>query len=219
MEHESDRFDVAVTILIALVTVFGAVIAWRASLASAVAGDAEQRGLLDTLALEEGLAAHETQLYTDLQYFVRYTQHNAVAQRLRQDEAAARARDEIALADDLAQQVELYEALAANQADFFGLGYVRPDGTFDRARRLADLRQNDDRINGLNPEAVFAEADAYRAKTKQLVGLIGILTVALFLYTLSQITEQRIKYPLAVLGSLVFLGTAVWFVMLEGMVR
>lgn len=219
MENKSDRFDLTVTVLIALVTVFGAVIAWRASLASEVAGDAEQQGLLETLTLEEGLASHETRLYTELQYFARYTQHKALAQRLRQDEATARSRGETALADDLAKEAELYEDLAANQEDFFDVRYVLPDGTFDEARRLADLRQADVRINALDPERVFAAADAYQGQSELLVGLISLLTVALFLYTLSQITEHRIKYPLAVMGSLIFLASAAWFVILERMLE
>lgn len=216
--HESDRFDVAVTILIALVTVFGAVIAWRASLAASQAGDAEQQGLLDTLALEEGLAAHETQLYTDLQYFVRYAEYTEVASRLRTDEAAARERGEIGLADDLAHEAELYEDLAANQEDFFDAGYVRSDGTFDQQAYLANLRQADARVNGLDPDAGFAAADTYQEQAKRLVALIAALTVALFFYTLSQITEHRAKYPLAVAGTLIFLATAVGFAVIETMV-
>ncbi len=217
MQHQSDRFDVVVTILIALVTVFGAVIAWRASLASTAAGDAEQQGLLDTLALEESLAAHETRFYTDMQYFVRYQRHQGLARRLRRDETAARARGETALADDLAQEAELYEELAATQTDFFDVSYVGPDGSFNEARYLADLRLNDEKFNSLAPEAVFAEADAYRAQAKRLVGLISLLTVALFFYTLSQITERRVKYPLAALGTFVFFGTAILFVVVERM--
>lgn len=217
MEQKSDRFDVVVTILIALVTVFGAVIAWRASLASTAAGEAVQQGLLDTLALEEGLAGHETRLYTDMQYFVRYTQHQEVAQRLRRDEAAARTRGETALADDLAGQAQLYEGLAATQEDFFDPSYVSPDGSFDEARYLSDLQLNDDKVNGLDPAGVFSNADAYQEQAKRLVGLISLLTVALFFYTLSQITERRVKYPLAVLGTAIFLGAAFLFAVVERM--
>ena len=218
MEQQSDRFDIVVTALIALVTVFGAVIAWQASLASTAADDAEQQGLLDTLAIEEGRAAHENRLYTDMQYFVRYVRHSEIAKRLRQDEAAARARGEVALADDLAGEAELYEELAAHQTDFFDIDYVRPDGTFDEARYLADLQLSDDEINGLDPEAVFADADAYQVQSRRLIGLISLLTVALFFYTLSQITEHRVKYPLALLGTLVFIAAAILFVLVERMV-
>jgi hypothetical protein len=215
----SDRFDVAVTILIALVTVFGAVIAWRASLSSSAAGNAEQQGLLDTLALEEGLASHQTRLYTDLQYFVRYAEYSAVASRLRSDEEAARSRGEIGLADDLAQEAELYEDLARNQEDFFDPAYVRSDGTFDQPAYLANLRLRDERVNRLDPDAVFAAANAYQEQAKRLIALISALTVALFFYTLSQITEHRAKYALAVAGTVTFLATAVGFAVIESMVR
>jgi hypothetical protein len=217
VEQESDRFDVIVTILIALVTVFGATIAWRASLAEGTAGDAEQQGLLQTLALEEGLSAHETGLYTHLHYFVRFKEHTELARRLRDDEAAARARGETALADDLAREAELHADLAVNLEDFFDVSYVRLDGTYDEARYLADLKRSDGRINGLAPEEAFAEADTYHQKAKQLIGLISLLTGALFFYTLSQITEHRIKYALMVLGSLAFLGVAVRFAFIEGL--
>jgi hypothetical protein len=217
MEQKSDRFDVVVTVLIALVTVFGALLAWRASLAADVAGDADQQGLLETLDLEEGLSAHETNLYINLQYFVRYTQHKELARRLREDEAAARVRGETDLADDLARAAELQADLATNLEDFFDVSYIRPDESFDEARFLAEARRGDARVNALKPEEVFTEADAYHERAIQLIGMISVLTVALFFYTLSQITELRIKYLLAMLGSAVFVGVAVWFAMLEGL--
>lgn len=44
-ERTHDRFRVAVSILIATVTVVGAIVAWRISVASNAAGSADSKGL------------------------------------------------------------------------------------------------------------------------------------------------------------------------------
>ncbi|MBI3942460.1 MAG: hypothetical protein HY326_05555 [Chloroflexi bacterium] len=215
MEEKSDRFDLVVTILIALVTTFGAVIAWQAALSLSAAGDVQQEGLLTILSLEGGEASYQTRLYTDLQYFVRYTEYHEMAQHLRQDETVARSRGETNLANDLSGQAEQNEALAENLEAFFDVSYIKPDGTFDEERRLADLRMNDAKLHGLNPQNLFDQADAFQEKARLLVGIIFFLTVTLLFYTLSQITESRIKYPYALLGSIIFVATIVAFVLVQ----
>lgn len=213
MEGKSNRFDLVVTILIALVTTLGAVIAWQAALSLSAAGNAQQQGLLDTLSLEEGAASYQTRLYTELQYFVKYTQFQEMAKHLRQDETAARSRGETNLANDLSSQAEQNEALAENLEQFFDVSYIQADGTFDEERRLADLRLNDAKLQGVAPQEMFDEADALQDKARMFVGIIFFLTVALLFYTLSQITENRIKYPFALLATVIFAGSVIAFIM------
>lgn len=79
----NDRLEIINALLIALVTLIGAFVAWRASVASDNAGDASLDGLFATRNAQETLALNNTQLYENYRAYLAYTRYNELGTNLR----------------------------------------------------------------------------------------------------------------------------------------
>jgi hypothetical protein len=81
----SRHFETVVAIWIAIVTVAGALVAWRASTVGSSAADADRQGILSAVSRERVQTDHRTRLYNDLRVFADYIQNREMASLLRQD--------------------------------------------------------------------------------------------------------------------------------------
>lgn len=74
--ENNDHFKTVIAVLIAVVTVIGAMVAWRAALAGGNAGDADLAGVTATLNTEETRTLNKANLYANYQAYTNYMLHN-----------------------------------------------------------------------------------------------------------------------------------------------
>jgi len=193
-QSKSPRFQTLIAVLIAMVTVTGAIVAWRAATISSEADDAEREGLLSTIVRERVDATNRTWLYNDLRTFALYTEYQTLADRLAQDAQAHREAGDEDEADRLAQEAERYRLLSDNLRRFLFEGYITSEGTYDAnaflARRWAEAAREAD----LEPQDDLALADTLRLRAQRLVGGTIFLAAALLLLTLAQISRSGLRY-------------------------
>ncbi|HZY40479.1 MAG TPA: hypothetical protein VFF59_00605, partial [Anaerolineae bacterium] len=74
----NDRFTTLVAIMIALVALIGAVVAWRASVAEDASGDADYAGLRAAINVEETRALNASTAYAQYGAYVTYQRNSAL---------------------------------------------------------------------------------------------------------------------------------------------
>jgi hypothetical protein len=206
-EAKPDRWETLVAVLIALVTVIGALVAWRASVAADSAGDADFGGLRAALNAEESRALNAVNGYEAYGAFTTYKRHNDLGNLLEEDLASA--DDPDALESELANARDL---AIANQS-LFPNKFLNRDGTYALQRQLGELWADAKREKDVNPAPQFAEADKLRAKTNWMLLALTVLALALVFYTLVEVIGNRFKPLMFGLGSLVALAgslAALW---------
>lgn len=204
----NSRIETIVAILIALATVIGAVVAWRASVADGLAGDADFAGLQAALRAEESRALTAVEAYEHFSSYVNYRRYNL------QGELLAEA---VAESDDLAlerQQIESND-LALSSQFLFPNKFLDRDGSYNIKREMGELWADASKQHNLNPEPQFLQADKYRTKTNLLLGAVTILSIAVVFYTLVESVSARIRYVMVALGSFCFVGGSLFTLWIE----
>lgn len=213
--EQTDRLTLINALLIALVTLLGAYVAWRASVAADNAGDASLAGLMATLNVQETLALNNTQHYENYRAYTAYTRYNALGDEIEADLAKA-PLDE---AETLDRQMR--EAWDAAESFYFPREYLKRDGTYDTQRELGEALAETARQKDLNPQPHFSEADQSQTKSNWLIGVITGLAIALLCFTLVEsVNRTAFKYALITVGVLITAGGVaatlaieyIWFV-------
>ena len=207
-EKEKEQpFQIVVSVLIAVVTIMGALVAWRVSLLSITVGNAEFNAMVSVINREDALTVGTARGYGRYRAFVDYTTAQAVLDSLSEEErerysdVVKRMEDEIVLARDT------IDAL-----------YLTQDGEYEIERDiqqvLADARREED----VDPEPFYAESAVARARSKALNVNFIVLSVALLNLTMAQSLHkdrQALRMSFAVVGVLLLLGAAGFLVWSE----
>lgn len=197
----TDRLGLVNALLIALVTLIGAFVAWRASVASDNAGDAALAGLTATLHAQETEALNNTLLYEDYRAYTAYTRYNTLGDEIEADLPKVTDATETEVLDR-----QMREAWDAAESFYFPREYLRRDGSYDTQRQLGEAMAEAARQQDLNPESHFAEADQMQAKSNWLIGIITILALALLCFTIVESVNRRtVQYGLVAAGVIVML--------------
>ncbi len=211
----ADRFQTAMAILIALVTLAGAALASRAALVSVAAGDEDFYGLTATLNAEETKALNTLTMYGNYRAYTAYTRYNVLGDLISED--LDKVTDDAQHAP-LTREMQMAWALAVAVNDFFPARYLNRDGQYDVERELGEAWAEAAMKKDLYPEPHFAAANAMRGKVGRLLTIIIILTAAVWFFTLAQGLRHALRYVLAVGGiGLMLLGMVA--VVLEELMR
>ena len=154
-EEGSSRLDDLVAILIAVVVVIGAVVAWRASVIDDGAGDADYAGLRSAIYAEKTRALNYVNAYESYGNYVAYWRNNRLAQLLEGELETA--DEETALA--LSEQLSTANDLADANRTMFETRYLNRDGSYSVQRQLGEMWADASRKNDLAYEGQFQEAD------------------------------------------------------------
>ncbi len=195
---QTDKFKTFTASMIAIVTVVSALTAWRASVASQDASEADFRGLVATVNAEEAQVLTAIKMAEHYQAFLSYTRYNELGYRL-YEALQAGSTDAAALER---QKSDSWGIAFGLQALFFPSRYLRPDGTYDRERETDELLADEQRARDTRPEAHFQEGDALRRKANLLVQMLILLGVSFWFFTLAQIAEHKIKILFALTSGL-----------------
>lgn len=214
-EEPADRFKTLVAFLIAIVSIAGAVLAYRTALAASSAVDADVAGIVSSVNLHQARVASEADLYRDLKAYLQGRIHGQLSQDLvaehdrypEEDPARSRLWDEA--------WIETLVAEAYLNRIYIGPESIRADGNVDEQAALDIAIAHWALEADLEPEAHFAEADRLRTKVQWLMGLAILLALTLLLYTLAEVITRGIKILFLVLGSGTFVIAIIGMVAVE----
>jgi len=214
MEKESENsiLDTMVAILIAVVVVIGALASWRASVIDDAAGDADYAGQRSAVFSVRAQALNSLNAYESYGNYVSYARNSKLASLLEEDLKDA-PEDQQAL---LTEQMKVANDLADADNDLFETKYLNRDGSYSVQRQLGVMMADAARANDLDYETQFAEADKGRARTRNMLLSVLILSIATVFYALVESVEGRTKAIMVGIGSLIaiagiVMAAMVWF--------
>lgn len=209
--EKHDRFKTYAAILLALVTVMGAVVAWRAATAADAAGNADADGMAATLNAEETRAINSVNTFEHYRAYTAYLRHNELGNRIAKDLPDAPGDSVTSLRQ---QKTDAWD-LAVEIQGFFPARYLDPEGNYDTAREIDESWADAEQQKDLHPESHFSDADRFRVKSNSLVILWIPLAGALWCFTVSESMKHALKYVLAIAGTLLLIGCIAGVLMLE----
>ncbi len=190
----SDYFHTIVAALIAVVAVMGAIIAWRATVASSDAGSADTRGILAAVEREETTTRATTTVIGHRTAFAAFVRDDALAKAY------------AALTKTNPQQTGLSDlASAFRDASHYAWDWIPPKFV-ERNEKLneqRDLSENiaEDAIDkDIDPQPHFAAADRSRQKAQWLVLALVLLGIALLSLTLADAIQNLLRYLFLLAG-------------------
>ena len=209
-----ERSAALLAILIGFASVFSAVVAWRASLASI---DASR---LESLAVQQQARSQQIEreiggtVDQDLRFLNAFQEHALAARELQAQAEVVRESDATA-ADILDLEAQARLALARATLPFF-LGasgiQLAEDGSvpYDTAFVLRNLEAGNGELRELRTQPTVELAQRADVRSLNLIGVAALSIAALFFLTIAQVSRTRIRVRQAffVLGGLtVFAGT------------
>jgi len=205
-------FQVVVAVLIACVTLLNAIVAWRASLASQSASNADTAGLAATINLQEARAVNSILAYQHDRAYTEYVRFNLLGDLLG-DSAQTASQGE---ADVLLRQSQEAYTLAQVVVDsFLPARYIRPDGTYDLQRQISEAMAEAAQAKELEPEGHFKEGDRLRTKSINLFGSLLLFAAAIWLFTAAEGVKSALRYLLAAGGILLMAVGLIIFIVFE----
>lgn len=199
---KTEIFKTFTASMIAIVTVLSALTAWRASVASSDAGDADFRGLVATVNAEEAGALSTIKVMEHYQAFLSYTRYNELGYKL-YDALQAKPANSDALEQ---QKSDAWGIAYGLQSIFFPSRYLRPDGTYDSEREMEELLAEEQRARDTRPDIHYAKADSLRVKANLLAQMLILFGFSFWFFTLAQIVDHKVKYLFAFVGGLFLMG-------------
>ncbi|MEM7130954.1 MAG: hypothetical protein AAF702_31825 [Chloroflexota bacterium] len=211
-DEENDNFQLIIAIFIAIVTLTGAVMAWRA--ANIEPGPKEQAGLRAVLNLETTRLINNSALYKNLRAYGAYFLNDELQYQLTEALAFALPEEEPLLRQKRAQSTDL----AAVGRRFFPQRYLRSDGSYDSQRQLSEAYAQANQSLDLDSQFYFDQANADDSRVYSIMLLIFLLTVSLFCLTIAEglhPERKMLRLTIALIGSLLFLGPTINFILTE----
>jgi hypothetical protein len=192
----TSRFSTFVSILIALVSVLGAILAWRVAVASSNASTADTRGLL----------AEVDRAEVTLQASITVFGHKAVYASFITNKALG---DAFASLGTSYQPLSFaFKSAAARSLDFMPRIYLDRDEKFDVARDLGETAADFALNRDTNPQTQYNAADISRTKSLLLLGDLIWLSGALVALTLADAIHHPLRYFFLLAGiGILFTGS------------
>jgi len=209
--ERSQRLETVVAILIAVVTVIGALAAWRSSVADDGAGDADFAGLRASVRAEETRALNNVNAYENYGSYANYRRYSEMSNLIEADQANAPEQEK----SELARQRADNNDLSISNQRLFPNKFLDRDGSYNVKRQMGEMWADAAKENDLNPDPQFVEADQLRDKANWLLAAVAILAIALVFYTLVESFGARMRYVMVTLGSLCMVAGTVFALFIE----
>lgn len=210
-QEDSSPFEIAVAILIAVVVVIGALVAWRASVIEDGSGDADYAGIRAVTNAEETRALNTVNAYESYGNYVNYWRNNRLAQLIEVDLPQADASQE----ETLVEQMKSANDLASASRSTFETRYLNRDGSYSVQRQMGEMWADASRQKDLDYESSFAEGDKLRGRSLQMMLALTIISIAPIFYALVETVNGKVKYVMVGIGTLFAIAGAVFAALIE----
>jgi hypothetical protein len=217
MEQEKTSLqETLVAILIAVATVIGAVIAWRASVVADAAGDADFAGMKASLNAAETRALNFVNAYEHYGAYTTYSRYNELGNEIGTELQTSQTLTEEQTWALQRQQSEAYDLAKANQT-LFPNRFMNRDNTYSVTREMGEGWADASREKDLNPDPQYAEADVLRGKTNKILAALGVLSLSLVFFAMVESVGERIQWLMVTLGVIFMLGGGILAFLIETM--
>lgn len=208
-----DRFRTFLGVMIAIVTVVGALVAWRSAVAATEAGNADDAGIIAALNAQETNTIGDIIASQNRTSYLDYWRYKQTIDQM----AADGSLDNIPEGelDGVVRQINEASDLATASKQFFESRYLNPDGTYNVAKQRAENLAEESQRKDLNAQQHFDEANQWRDKSLALVAALVLLGISLWLFALGETIEHRVKYVLAAGGMALLLVGAIAAIAIE----
>ena len=202
----TSRFSTFVSILLAVVSVLGAILAWRVAVASSNAGSADTRGLL----------AEVDRADVNLQASITVFGHQAVYVSFLTNKVLG---DAFAPFGADYQVVSIaFNSAATRNLDFMPRIYLDRNANFDAARDRGETEADIALNRDTNPDPKYATADSARLKSLWLLGDLIWFSGALIALTLADAIRQPVRYFFLMAGITVLLTGSLAAILVERLI-
>lgn len=214
--EDDDKLGFYNAILIAIITVIAALIAWRASVAGDATGDFDYGGLKAVVAAEEVRTMATVESLVHAQAYASYRRYDETVEALG-DEIDESSGARVA---ELQKQRREADVLLDNKLSMFPNKYIERtskegDSSYSTKREVGQYVSNKKRTRDLVPDDDFSSAESYRGKTEKLLWGVVILTVALVMLTLVETLEGAARKACFGMGLLLGVAGTVFSLMME----
>jgi hypothetical protein len=210
---KNERLEVAVAILIALVSLTTALITWRTANLGSRAGDLNYQGLLDAARRQQSSSENWRTAYEEAGYARQYLIALAGVYIRGNSPDPTQSFYAAEMSADLLPSLQgLGEPIATDTS------YLTPEGQLDVQKLFDEMEAQDAQIDGLvppDPLLAFHLADIYFNEQRWLVVGTILIAISLFWLGLSQVTRLRVRTLILVLGILLYGIGLVWSVGVE----
>jgi hypothetical protein len=197
--HNSSRLDLLIAFLIAIVSTTFALAAWRISLVSSNAGDANRQGILDAIKNQAFTNENWRLTYEEAGYAENYSVYLAEVKALESSGNTAATGQAANLRQYLLPNLQLLAAPLASDPS-----YQNPDGTYDLQKRFDALQASSPDLASLDPQAAFQLAGRYYAEQRWLTAAIVLLAISLFWLALAEIGKKTLRLTTLIIGAGVY---------------
>lgn len=190
----NDRLGFWNAILIAIVTVSAALVAWRASIAEDASGDNDYDGLRAVVNYQEANTLGTVEAYVHAGAYANYRRYNETATTLSDEEEEASGRE----AGELARKRQDAEVLVDAKLRMFPNKYMERDGksgqsSYNTNREIGQYVTNLSRTKDMQFDEHFQDAERFRTKTEKLLLGVVILSISLVFLTLVEAFEGGLR--------------------------
>ncbi len=197
---ESPKIEIIIAMLIAIVSLTFAASAWRISLVSSSAGDANRQGTLDAIKKQAATNEDWRKTYEEANYAVSYATYAAQVEALEASGDASAAEQATNLRTYLLPNLQLLASPLASEEI-----YLNPDGTYDLQKRFNALMDETPDLRDLDPQKSFKLAGQYFSEQRWLTVASVVLAISLFWLALAEVSGKRLRLTVLVIGSAVYL--------------
>lgn len=214
-ESEGSRLGTAVAILIAIVTVIGALVAWRASLADDASGDADYAGLRAAANYEDARANSRVNAYEDYSVYISYFRYKELSDGLDKLAANAQGERKTELQKQAREMADLATANLNLLDELDAARNLKRNGKYNLQRDVGVRMAAAAKKENLDFAGQFKEAEDYRVKSLRLLKAVVVLSLSLVAFTLVESFEGALAYALVGVGVLTMLSGTIYAILVE----
>ena len=208
---KSEKISNFASIMIAVVTVLGAMVACLASVAASRAGEKDFDGMTAYIKAEEAVVVNHIYAYEHLRAHAEFFKDMELSFIVLEEITGQMSDAEVNAR--LRLQEELSGIASELRIRFFLPGYLKDDRTYNVQRELNEAWSDDTQASDLDADKHFFEADSARSQSVLLSGNIIVFSTAFLLFTLAEVIENRWRIFFLVLGFVtMFVGLLVVFI-------
>jgi len=213
VEESGSKLNFWNAILIGIVTVVAALVAWRASVAGDASGDADYDGLRSVVNMQESTTLGTVEAYAHAQAYANYRRYAESAATLEEQ------LEETPGNVELQKRLKETEVLVDSKLSMFPNKLIERSkeggGSYNAGREVAQHVASEARTKDTTSEEHFQEAEVARTKTEKLLLGVVILTLSLGCLTLVEALEGAAQRASFGAGLLLALAGTVYSVAME----
>ncbi|HEY9077553.1 MAG TPA: hypothetical protein VIO61_13555 [Anaerolineaceae bacterium] len=199
----SDAFSTILAILISLVALSSAILAWQAALAADTSSNENAAGITAAINLEETRMISSIRLSDHLRAYTNYARNITLGNRFTTYYWNSVDEDHESYFYNQAAQAAYDEASISQY--FLVTRYLNQDGTYNANAELGESYADAARRKSLDPNRYFANANRSQVKASGLTITLVIMAAALWFYTVALGVSQSRRYIFTTAGSIAFL--------------